>query len=282
LLKSPFTRRIWLISAGLLFLGGCANVSAPRDPRDPWESFNRASFQFNDELDRIVLKPVARAYNAVVPEFARGRITNFFSNIRDVKTLANDLWGLKIREAYQDLQRILFNSTFGLGGLNDVASQMRLPKRDRDFGLTLGYWGVKNGPYLVLPFFGPSTVRDAFGMAADLPYTPYPYLPDRAWLWGTYGLSVVSSRADLLKTTNVLEEAALDRYAFVRNAYLQRRQNQVYEGHPPKEKEEEEEESEPTQPSPPPSGQPAKPETPEASRPEPSQGKPPAPGSPKQ
>ncbi len=220
-------------------LAGCATQRAP-SPRDPLEPVNRAVFEFNDGADRFVFKPVAEGYKRVLPGFVQAGIRNFFSNLGDPWIAVNQLLQGKVELALSDGWRFIVNSTFGLGGLLDVATDMRLPKHAEDFGQTLGVWGVDTGPYLVLPFWGPSSVRDGVGLIAD----SYGYLPWRlpdwldfshrvAWQNSLLALDYVNRRVQLLDTTNLLEEAALDRYAFVREAYFQRRRNLVYDGNPP-------------------------------------------------
>lgn len=224
-----------LLLLTLLVLGGCATVSGPRDPRDPFESFNRGVYAFNSDFDKKVAKPVAEGYQKTVPQVARTGISNFFSNLGDVIVLFNDLLQLKGRQAASDLSRLTWNTTAGLFGLIDVATPMGLPKHDEDFGQTLGYWGVGSGPYLVLPFFGPSDLRDGTGDLID--YTQVdptglikPYHPTRL---AVEGIDAVNTRANLLRASNLLDQAALDPYIFLREAYLQRRQNLVYDGNPP-------------------------------------------------
>lgn len=233
-------RRIAAVAAAAA-LAGCATTNP--DPRDPLEPVNRAVFEFNDQVDRFALKPVAQGYTFVVPEIARTGVRNFFANLRDPWIGANNLMQGKVEAGLSDLFRFIANSTFGLGGLVDIASDMGMEKHNEDFGQTLGRWGVEPGWYLVLPIYGPSTVRDGVGLIADA----YAYLPWRiptdaewthyvAWRNGLTLLDTINVRANLLGTSDLLEEAALDRYAFVRNAFLQRRRSLVYDGRPPPEK----------------------------------------------
>lgn len=227
-----------LISLLLSFslLGGCATIEGEADPDDPLESFNRAMYSFNDTLDRAILKPVAQGYNAVLPEPVNKGVSNFFSNIDDVVVLFNDILQLKFDQTLSDTARILFNTTIGLFGVFDVASGMDLPKHNEDFGQTLGYWGVETGTYIVWPFFGPSNVRDTVGLVADAYVNPlYDVEPDDDRL-ALVVVDLIDTRAGLLSASTILEEAALDPYLFVRDAYLQRRQNLVYDGNPPKPK----------------------------------------------
>ena len=223
--------RLFLLFASLA-LGGCA---ATHNPKDPLEPLNRGIFQFNNAVDKAVLKPVASTYQTVVPELARNMVHNFFSNLDDVVVTLNDLLQLKFAQAASDGSRVLFNTTFGIFGLFNVAEG--LEKHNEDFGQTLGHWGVGSGPYIVLPFLGPSNVRDSAGLYADSEtgvIRHVNHIPTRNQV---YLNKVVSIRADLLEQEKVLDEAAaIDRYAFIRDAYLQRRQSLVYDGDPPREK----------------------------------------------
>jgi len=225
--------RLFLLLAGLS-LGGCA--SSHHNPKDPFESFNRGMYRFNDTVDKAVLKPVAQGYNNVMPSPAKTAVTNFFSNLEDVIVTLNDLLQLKFVQALTDGERVLFNSTFGIFGLIDIASSMGLEKHDEDFGQTLGHWGIRSGPYLVLPFFGPSSVRDGIGLYVDSKTSilkEVDHIPTRNELYAT---TTVNTRANLLDQEEILDEASIDRYSFLRDAYLQRRQSKVYDGNPPREK----------------------------------------------
>jgi phospholipid-binding lipoprotein MlaA len=214
----------------LLLAGGCATVPGPADPRDPLESYNRAVYKFNDTVDRAVLKPVAKGYDFVTPTFVKTGITNFFSNLDDVRIIANDLLQAKFREALGNTGRLVINTTAGIGGLLDLGTRFGLPKGNEDFGQTLGVWGVQSGPYFVLPLFGPSTIRDSFGRLGDI-YVQYPhyvdYVPTRN---SVYALDTINTRANLLGTGNILSGAALDEYSFVRDAFLQRRERLIHDG----------------------------------------------------
>lgn len=216
-----------------LLIGSCATVSAP-DERDPWESFNRSIYSFNDTFDKAIARPVAEAYQFVLPDFIETGISNFFSNIGDVVVIVNDLLQFKFQQAGQDFSRLVFNTTFGLLGFIDVASEMDLPKHDEDFGQTLATWGVGDGAYLVLPFLGPSTVRDTAGLGVDLFYLdPVIFTEDDEVRWGMIALRAVDKRADLLEATRIMEKSGIDPYVFMRNAYFQVRENQIYDGNPP-------------------------------------------------
>jgi len=218
----------------LTLLSGCATIDGEADPDDPLESFNRAMYGFNDTLDQTVLKPVAQGYSAILPAPVNKGVSNFFSNIDDVVVLFNSVLQLKFDQSLSTTARILFNTTFGLLGVIDVASSLDLPKHNEDFGQTLGYWGVDTGAYIVLPFFGPSNVRDTVGLIGDAYVNPlYDVTPDSDRLT-LVSVDLIDTRAGLLSASKILEEAALDPYLFVRDAYLQRRQNLVYDGNPPK------------------------------------------------
>ncbi len=215
-------------------LSGCATVDRDyRDPRDPLEPFNRAMYQFNDGLDRAIIKPVAQGYKAVAPTPVDKGITNFFSNLSDVRSAANNLLQLKVTRAASDVGRVVINTTVGLLGFIDVATNMNIPRYNEDFGQTLGVWGAASGPYLVLPLFGPSSGRDAVGLVVDSYSDPVTYVDPASVRWGLRTVRLVDRRADLLGASRVLEEAALDPYRFVREAYLQRRENDVNDGNPP-------------------------------------------------
>jgi len=224
-----------LIAGSALLLSSCATVNGPTDERDPWEGFNRSMYQFNDAVVENVARPVGEAYEKVVPSPVNTGISNFFNNLDDVVVLVNDLLQLKLDKAISDLGRITWNSTVGLLGFIDVATPMGFPKRDEDFGQTLGYWGVPSGPYLVLPFLGPSTLRDGAALPADWAADPLIVVEDREVYWGAVALRLVDTRAGYLRASRVLEQAALDPYAFMRDSYLQQRRSKVYDGNPPME-----------------------------------------------
>ncbi len=214
------------------FLAGCATSG---NPRDPLESVNRAVFNFNDGFDRAVAKPLAEGYRAAMPSFARTAVTNFFSNLEDLWIALNDLLQGKPRKAADDLARALINTTIGILGLFDVASDLGIEKRNEDFGQTLGRWGVASGPYLVLPFLGSSTLRDALSYGfVDVKGDLVRQHSDVAERNTAFVLRAINLRANLLDASRIVEEAALDKYTFMRDAYLQRRQNLVYDGNPPR------------------------------------------------
>ena len=207
-------------------LTGCASMSQ----KDPYEKFNRQMFTFNDAVDRNALKPVATAYKKVVPNFAQVGVNNFFSNLSDIWSSANNLMQGKAERSLSDLTRVVINSTFGIAGLIDIASDAGLPKHSEDFGQTLGYWGVPSGPYVMLPLLGPSTVRDTAGLPLDIAADLWGYgVSGKVHVAGTI-LRVVDQRAVLLDATNLMEQAALDRYEFIRDGFLQQRKSKVFDG----------------------------------------------------
>lgn len=222
-----------LPALSLLFCSACTTIEVA-DPEDPFESYNRSMYAFNDNLDTYAIKPVAEGYKAITPDIVDTGISNFFSNIDDIVVVINDLFQFKFHQALSDTSRIVFNTVLGLGGLIDVASEFGLPKHNEDFGQTLGYWGVGSGPYLVLPLIGPSNIRDTGGFSVDtLAFDPLANIPDKTERYGAIGLKYIDIRADLLSATNVIDETAVDRYAFTRDAWKQRRKNLIYDGNPP-------------------------------------------------
>lgn len=239
----PFFKTLIVVFV-FLFLAACSSSNTSSDPNDPFEGYNRAMFTFNDNLDQYLLKPVAKGYDFIMPSPVQKGVSNFFSNLDDIIVLVNDLFQFKLKQAASDTGRILINSTFGLLGLIDWASDLGLKKHNEDFGQTLGYWGAPSGPYFVLPFLGPSTIRDTAGIATDTAYFdpiynelheefPAPPRDNENAVWSLTILKAIDTRAQLLKAEKILEEAALDRYIFIREAYLQRRENLVYDGNPP-------------------------------------------------
>ena len=228
-----FNRLSWIVAAGsILLFQGCTTTGVRYDPLEP---LNRVVYKFNDTADKAVLKPVAKGYKAVMPTPARTGVGNFFSNLDDVVVTGNDLFQFKFGQAVSDFSRFVFNSSFGVLGFIDVSTSFGLPKHDEDFGQTLGYWGIGSGPYVVLPFLGPSTLRDAAGLYVDSHIDPVwrvEHVPTRNTL---YAVRAVDNRARLLQAERILDQAAIDEYAFVRDAYIQKRRSLVYDGHPPKE-----------------------------------------------
>lgn len=243
--------RIYLLLISLA-LSGCAatrgdSIQGGKNPHDPLEPFNRGMYKFNDAVDKAVLKPVATGYNTVMPEPGKIMVRNFFSNLDDIIVTINDLLQLKFTQAASDGTRVLFNSTFGILGLINVTD--RLEKHNEDFGQTLGYWGVSSGPYVVLPFFGPRTIRDSAGLYVDSYASPIRLISNIPVRNEMYVTRMVSLRAGLLDQEKILDEAAIDRYTFIRDAYLQQRQSLVYDGNPPREKFDDEDNSDPIEDS---------------------------------
>lgn len=221
-----------LAALAALVMAGCA-TGPTANPKDPIEPFNREVFKINDDFDKGVLRPVAQLYADYIPSPIRTAVENAFSNVSDVYSAVNNLLQGKPTRAVEDTMRVAMNSVLGIGGLIDIATPAGLPKYKEDFGQTLGVWGVPAGPYLVLPLFGPSTVRDTTGMLVDRQIDPSAYL-DPVWLRNSLtGVRIVSTRASLLGASSLIELAALDKYAFMRDAYLQRREYQIYDGNPP-------------------------------------------------
>jgi phospholipid-binding lipoprotein MlaA len=208
-------------------LTGCAST---RNPQDPLEGFNRTMFGFNDKVDEVAFKPVAEAYHKAIPPIVQTGVGNFFGNINDVSTACNNLMQARLPDGVSDASRVLVNTTVGLGGIVDFASDLGLPKHDQDFGQTLGRWGVKSGPYLVLPLLGSTTLRDALAMPVDFEMDPWGRIfPVRLRNTGS-AIRVVDYRAYNLNSSSLIEDAALDKYEFVRDAYMQRRQSKIYTG----------------------------------------------------
>lgn len=220
------------LMTGLLLVTGCASTGTPV-ARDPLESVNRVVFSVNDQIDAMVLKPVAKTYVAVVPEVARLIVSSMLANVADVWTAANQLLQGKPAAAANDLLRFAFNSTLGLAGMADVASAMGLEKHREDFGQTLGVWGVPSGPYLVLPLLGPSSVRDGTGFAFDWLGDPTRQVMSTGERNNLALSRLIDTRAALLPAEAMIGGAALDKYSFFRDGYLQRRRSQVYDGDPP-------------------------------------------------
>ena len=230
-----------LIFITILFSNGCATIDGPANPDDPFESFNRSMFAFNEGADKYAFKPAAKGYNFIMPDFASKGVSNFFSNIDDIVVFANQLLQFKIAAAIATSARFVFNTTFGLLGLIDVASEMDLYKHNEDFGQTLAVWGVPSGPYLVLPLIGPMTVRDTAGLAVD--WTYFDPIFKRQTLnasLATLTIKYIDIRAGLLKASNILDETVPDKYSFVRDAWTLRREFMIYDGNPPEDFSEEE------------------------------------------
>lgn len=222
-------RQAALALGATLMLAGCAGPN----PRDPYESYNRAMFSFNDTVDTYALKPVATVYRDVTPSFVQTGVGNFFGNLGDAWTAVNNLLQGNGEAGMTDVTRFALNSTLGILGLFDIASEAGLQKHKEDFGQTLGTWGVSSGPYLMLPLLGPSTVRDTVALPADFAGNIWSYkTPVYLRNIGT-GVNLVDTRASLLDATSMLEDAALDRYEFIRDGYMQRRESQIHpDGNP--------------------------------------------------
>lgn len=223
-----------LVCLALAFLQGCASTrSVASDPRDPFETANRQIYAFNDRLDTAVVRPVAQVWAERVPDVVRTGVRNVLGNLGDVWTAANAALQLKGQAALESTLRVVVNSTFGIYGLIDVASETGIQKHKEDLGQTLGHWGVKPGPYLVLPVFGPATLRDAAAMPVDWQASPGQYFPSGNPRVAVALVNVTETRAGLLKATDAIRQASLDPYSFVRDAWLQKRENDVYDGNPP-------------------------------------------------
>ncbi|MFM6961933.1 MAG: VacJ family lipoprotein [Polynucleobacter victoriensis] len=226
-----------LMWVSVALVAGCATTQQTERVAkiDPFESINRAVFTFNENADEYVIKPAAEAYQFVLPEFVRTGVTNFFSNIGDIFVAVNNLLQGKPGNAANDIGRFLVNSTIGILGLFDVATEAGLEKNKEDFGQTLGVWGVPSGPYVVLPLFGPSSIRDTAGLVVDIKtdFILNSNQLNHDQKVGSTVLRVVNQRANLLNASQLLEDAAFDKYSFLRDSYLQRRFNQVHDGNPP-------------------------------------------------
>ena len=219
--------RLALAVAACAVLAGCAT---PANPQDPLEKLNRATFAFNDTVDRVALKPAATAYKKVLPGFVQTGVNNFFGNLSDAWSSVNNLLQGKGEAGMTDLTRFALNSTFGIVGILDIASEAGLQKHNEDFGQTLGAWGVPSGPYLMLPLLGPSTIRDTAALPADFWADAWATVTPVSTRNIGIGLRAVDQRATVLDASNLMEEAALDRYEFIRDGYMQRRRSQVFDG----------------------------------------------------
>ena len=222
---------------GILLLQACATVANP-DRRDPYESFNRSVFDFNDKVDRYALEPVAKGYQAVTPDLFRRGVGNFFNNLDDVWSVFNNAIQGRKEATGDSIGRVMINTTLGFGGLLDLASELNIERHPSNFALTLGRWGVGSGPYLVLPLLGPATVRDLAAYPVDFQGNLVTQIPDDPTRTGLSVLGVVDTRAQYLRAGQVVSGAALDKYSFFRDAYLQRQRNRIYDGNPPEEEEE--------------------------------------------
>lgn len=218
-------------------LSGCASLTSQKE-NDPLEVMNRGVHSFNTQADKYVLEPVAKGYQFVTPTIVDKGITNFFSNLNDISVFVNDVLQFKFNQAVSDGGRFLVNSTVGLLGFIDMATDMGMPKHNEDFGQTLGAYGVGTGPYVVLPLLGPSTLRDTVGIVADTYVDPIYYIEESDTMWGVIGLKAIDTRADLISAKKLLDQASLDEYDFLRSSYFQRREYLVFDGNPPMDDEE--------------------------------------------
>jgi phospholipid-binding lipoprotein MlaA len=229
--------RAALAALALVVLAGCATVppSGAKPATDPFESWNRKVFAFNDKVDTAVLKPVAETYRDVVPSFVRTSINNVLGNIYDVWSTANHFLQGKFQSGLEMGMRVLTNTVFGAVGIFDVATEAGLQRRSEDLGQTLGMWGVPSGPYIVLPFLGPSTARDGVGLFIDRQVGPSTLPNANADRYAVTALELLNTRTNLLQTGSLVDQVALDRYSFIRDAYLSRRRDALYDGAPPME-----------------------------------------------
>jgi len=220
-------RKCLVLAVVWLALVPASVVAQEESDPDPWEGFNRGVYEFNDFVDRYVLKPVAIGYRKVTPDIVEVGISNFFGNLREVRTIFNDVCQLKLPKAARDSARFVVNTTVGLVGFIDVGTRIGLESQPEDFGQTFGYWGIPSGPYLVLPFLGPSTVRDTVGLAPDWWTGISLFIEDEWVVWGLVTLDIVNTRAELL---DMEKHVVGDRYTFIRDAYLQKREYNVNDG----------------------------------------------------
>lgn len=218
----------WIVAVGvLLALAGCA--SGPVNPRDPFEPFNRKALEFNEGVDAMVLKPVATVYRSQVPPLVRTGVSNFFGNLSDGWSFVNSALQFKFQNAAENFMRLNVNTFFGLGGILDIASDLNIERHREDFGQTLGRWGVPAGPYIMLPLLGPSTLRDTLSLTIDRRGDPVHYVSPFSDRYELYGLRAINQRSNALRVGTVLEEAALDKYTFIRDSHLQKRRAEIFE-----------------------------------------------------
>lgn len=233
-----YCQKLFIIILIIGMSSGCATVHGPPNENDPLESYNRAIFSFNEGFYDYVLDPIVDIYQTITPDFVQTGISNFFKHLDDVLVMFNSLLQFKFKDFIHTFMRFVFNTFFGFFGLIDVAKHMGLPKLDEDFGQTLGSYGVPAGPYFVVPLLGPSTIRDSFGDYIDWEYMDpiNLYVDDQISQYALIGLKAIDTRMGLLKVDSVVSKATIDKYAFVRDAYLQQREYLVYDGNPPRKK----------------------------------------------
>ncbi|TMG83901.1 MAG: VacJ family lipoprotein [Betaproteobacteria bacterium] len=242
------SRYIGLLVAGAaMLLAGCAAAPNKDDPFEPW---NRTMYDVHQAVDGTIVKPIAQAYVTATPELIRTGISNFFGNIDDLFTGINNMLEGRGDQAGDDFGRVLLNSTFGMGGILDLASMMGITKDKKDFGITFGKWGAPQGPYFFVPLFGPTTLRDGTGTVVRIFLSPIGYINEIPVRNTLYGVGYLDTRAQALSAESVLDTAAIDRYRFLRNAYLKNRRYQVYDGKPPPEEDEDDATSAPAVPAP--------------------------------
>lgn len=233
----PNKRMFCRLAAALLLAGGLSCTALAEEynnPRDPWEGFNRGVFAFNEAIDKVLIKPVATGYEFIIPEPIRILVTNLFSNLSDVVIGVNDLLQGRGEQAFNDFGRVLINTTLGFGGLFDVAGNAGWYKSDNDFGVTFARWGASPGPYVVLPIVGPSNIRDTFGWAANIAASPLSFVvKDPTAYYTAWGVNFINTRANLFPAEKIIEEAATDKYSYLRDAFMQNRLNLIYDGEPP-------------------------------------------------
>jgi phospholipid-binding lipoprotein MlaA len=231
--------RRFLLAMMVPVMLGCATVASsqagPGNPRDPWENWNRNVFAFNEVLDDYVLAPVAKGYEKITPRLFRQGVKNFFNNFADAWSAVNNTLQGKLERAFTDVVRVGTNTVFGIGGVFDIATEAGIEPTFEDFGQTLGHWGLPPGPYVVWPLFGPSNVRESFALPLDRGVSVSLAVRDENAQWGLGALQIINLRAELLGASRFLDDAGLDKYSFVRDAYLQRRRSLVFDGDPPEE-----------------------------------------------
>ena len=228
---------ILIVIIASVLLSGCATTSSP-DPRDPWESWNRGVQSFNDTVDDYAMKPVAKGYNWIMPNFANTAVSNVFSNIDDIGVTINGFLQGKFSQSGMDASRFIVNTTAGIAGLIDVATMIDLPKNKEDFGQTLGVWGIPPGPYMVLPFFGPSSPRGVVGLVGDAAMNPITYIGSPYISTGIFAVNAIDTRANYITTEKIADEAAVfGRYEFFRDAYMAQRKYLVLDGNVPEDEE---------------------------------------------